>query len=81
MSVETLEELKAIIAGAPEGAESISEHVNAYLKQHDGNYYWWDGDGWYNIHCHVGARSLSDIERIIELTEYAMRLEEKLGIE
>lgn len=66
---ETLEELKAIIAGKPEGAKSISEHANAYVKRHDGNFYWWDGSGWQKLHCHIGTRSLSDIERIIELME------------
>ena len=69
MSSETLEELKAIVENAPDGAEGVSENTNAYVKRSDGNFYWWDGVRWEKLHCHIGARSLSDIKRIIELME------------
>ena len=72
---ESTEELKAIIAGAPVGAKSISEHTNAYVKRHDGSFYWWDGSGWQNLLCHIGARSLSDIEEIIKLREFIAGLQ------
>ena len=69
--METLEELKAIIAGKPDGATHITQHRCVYLyKKCDGSFFWWDGDGWFNLDKPVCLRSLSDIERIIELMEW-----------
>ncbi|QGJ84303.1 hypothetical protein [Pseudoalteromonas phage XCL1123] len=71
--METLKELKAIIAGKPEGATHIDVdrdyvkfigdemHHYSFVVGFDG----WSGD--YEAPCEL--RSLSDIERIIELME------------
>jgi len=65
---ETLEELKAIRDGAPYGTVSI--FGNTYIDG-DGRFYsdgvWLDIDGY--IEIKQPARSLSDIECIIELME------------
>ena len=65
---ETLEELKAIRDGAPYGTVSI--FGNTYMDG-DGRFYsdgvWLDIDGY--IEIKQPARSLSDIECIIELME------------
>ena len=87
--METLEELKAIIKNAPKcGKATHIDDECQYLKCDD-EYHWnvwtslnfWvdvDGDEFGDF---TGIRSLSDIKLIIELQEYAMRLESKLGIE
>lgn len=67
--METLEELKAIRDNAPDGATHISEFVHCYVKLNVGYYFWWDGDAWYPLDGPLLLRSLSDINRIIELME------------
>lgn len=66
--METLKELKAIIAGKPEGAISI--FGDTYLDA-DNRFYadgcWFGSSGY--IEIKQPTRSLSDIERIIELME------------
>lgn len=78
MSSETLEELKAIRDNAPEGANQVEIHssgnVNCYLRYaENGVFVWYEGkwiDGNKKLlsHCWF-IRSLSDINRIIELME------------
>jgi predicted MPP superfamily phosphohydrolase len=73
MSKETLEDLKAIIAGKPKGVDST--HVQVV----DGEFQYFNSDGfslWSHdiddlaeAECILNMRSLSDIERIIELME------------
>jgi hypothetical protein len=71
--METLEELKAIIAGATEGAQSVLMACNPiYTKLANG--FWYaacKGQDWLQVtDKQIGSmRSLSDIERIIELEE------------
>jgi len=75
--METLEELKSIIAGAPEGA---TLYDGEYFKFENDEYHRWsmvfDIQGW-NIDldpsCEV--RSLSDIGLIIELMEQLNKIE------
>lgn len=70
--METLEELKAIVENAPEGATHIDEDGD-YVKPIGDELYYYsfvNGVGWsteYFIPCRM--RSLSDIKRIIELME------------
>ena len=75
MSKETLEELKAIIDNAP--YENIGEDIfinthGNYVLFYEDDFYTRDGDKWVKccgfLPCY-GLRSLSDIERIIELKE------------
>ena len=90
--METLEELKAIIAGKPEGSthvERIISRGTVYFLKRVNRHGVYTYDLYSNDHgSYVDGgdisgeiRSLSDIERIIELMEYSMRLETKLGIE
>ncbi|PHQ89859.1 MAG: hypothetical protein COB48_13085 [Pseudoalteromonas sp.] len=72
MRSETLEELKAIIENAPEGATHLDDDGD-YVKFIDDEMYHYSfvrGYGWssdYVSPCEL--RSLSDIKRIIELME------------
>lgn len=73
--METLEELKAIIAGKPEGATHYSVSEQAYYKFKCECWMWCDkGKSLFSFMqdddevCNY-LRSLSDIERIIELME------------
>lgn len=64
---ESLEDLKAIIDNAPEGAVSVFNGIYLDNKRN----FW--SDGWFGIHDYIEVkqpvRSLSDIKRIIELME------------
>ena len=62
--METLEELKVIIANAPKGSKFITDN-GCYS---DGVCYH-DGFCWVSLIVPVTMRSLSDIKRIIELME------------
>lgn len=77
--METLEELKAIIAGKPEGAISI--FGDTYLDA-DSRFYasgcWFGSSGY--IEIKQPTRSLSDIERIIELMEKVEQIEDDMAI-
>ena len=84
--METLEELKAIIENAPDG----STHYDAegcyvrFSQINRGRYVFvctCDYVGWIGANSALLSRSLSDIKCRIELMEYSMRLESKLGIE
>ena len=68
--MENLEELKAIIAGKPEDATHIDD-INTYWKVvSEFDYYFYSGSQWDDSEpLENGTRSLSDIERIIELME------------
>lgn len=93
MSGEALEDLKEIYDNKPDGADEFFMHqgdVN-YIDNHENGHQfkiWCEDDrqwvfsefvdGWEYIR---GRRSISDIKLIIELMEYSMRLETKLGIE
>lgn len=74
---ETLEELKAIVDNAPDGSVSIFK--NTYL---DGNGRFYSDGAWFGVNGYIEikhpTRSLSDIERIIELMEQVESLEEEL---
>ena len=65
---ETLEELKAIVDNAPDGAVSIFK--NTYI---DGNGRFYSDGAWFGVNGYIEikqpTRSLSDIKRIIELME------------
>ena len=79
--METLEDLKAIIAGKPDGADEFFIYQGAvnYINNHENGHQFkiWCDDGceWVfselvdDWQCIRGRRSLSDIERIIELME------------
>lgn len=70
MSVETLEDLKAIIAGKPEGASHIDDIATYWKVVSEFDYYFYNGSQWDDSEpLENGTRSLSDIERIIELME------------
>lgn len=64
---ESLEGLRAIIDSAPEGAVSVFNGIYLDNKRN----FW--SDGWFGIHDYIEVkqpvRSLSDINRIIELME------------
>tara|TARA_R110001592_G_C13193009_1_gene753737 strand:- start:37958 stop:38233 length:276 start_codon:yes stop_codon:yes gene_type:complete len=79
MSSESLEELKAIIDNAPEGATHLDD-INTYWKViSEFDYYFHNGSQWDDSEpLENGTRSLSDIERIIELIEQVESLEERL---
>jgi hypothetical protein len=79
--MESLEKLKAIVENAPDGATEFFTYHGAvnYIDNHENGHQFkiWDEpecrwvfselvDGWQYIR---GRRSLSDIKRIIELTE------------
>jgi hypothetical protein len=70
MSHESLEKLKAIIDNAPEGATHLDD-INTYWKViSEFDYYFHNGSQWDDSEpLENGTRSLSDIERIIELME------------
>lgn len=65
---ESLEELKAIIDNAPEGATHIDEDGD-YCKG-ESHYFSSGSKRWDNMDFPVAMRSLSDIKRIIELMEW-----------
>ncbi len=67
--METLEELKAIIAGKPEGAEFYDSGNVEYIKFNGRIPMFHDARGWHMFKWPCKLRSLSDIERIIELME------------
>lgn len=83
--METLEQLKEIVKNSPEKATHV-DNLGSYLKQNKNR-------DWFTWTCKHGGhrviytsnldnlRSLSDIKLIIELMEYSMSLESKLGIE
>lgn len=76
--IESLEQLKAIRDGAPDGANQVEIHssgnVNCYIKYTENGIFVWHEKKWFNAikkelgHCWF-IRSLSDINRIIELLE------------
>lgn len=76
--METLKELKAIRDNAPEGANQVEMHssgnINCYIKYTEKGVFVWHEKEWFNAikkelgHCWL-IRSLSDINRIIELME------------
>lgn len=73
--METLEELKEIIAGKPEGATDYSNRFNRLLFYKYSfllGWFFWDGSCYIPLaNCPSNrTRSLSDIERIIELMEW-----------
>lgn len=81
--METLEQLKEIVKNAPDGA---TLYDGEYFKFENDEYCRWssicDIQDWYtDLEPSCEVRSLSDIKLIIELMEYSMRLETKLGIE
>lgn len=78
--METLEQLKEIVKNAPEGATHYDEDGD-YIKLGINYPYWYDGSTWFELESCGYVRLLSDIKCIIELMEYSMRLESKLGIE
>lgn len=81
---ESLEDLKAIIDNAPScGTATHIDQKGAYIKDcFVGCQYYNSRVGdWFEFDRASRMRSLSDIKRIIELKEYAMSLETRLGIE
>ncbi|QGJ84305.1 hypothetical protein [Pseudoalteromonas phage XCL1123] len=73
--METLEDLKAIIVNAPEGATHVSRN-GVYYKRSDkqgfGALVWWRrGEEWIESKIDHITRSISDIEEIIALMEQA----------
>lgn len=80
--IESLEKLKAIRDGAPDGSEYVSICGNGYAKFENGKFLQYVNGEWVYIFTNVVySRTLSDINRIIELEEYAMSLEKRLGVE
>lgn len=78
--METLEELKAIRDNAPEDATHFDEDGD-YIKI-SGNYlYCYNGITWFEIDFCGSLRSLSDINRIIELMEAVEALPDKINTE
>ena len=78
--METLEQLKTISDNAPEGATHIDD-VDTYWKVvSEFDYYFYDGLHWDDSEpLENGARSLSDIERIIELEEKLKSFADDIG--
>ena len=70
--METLEDLKAIIAGKPEDglATYIDDNGDYCRMDKYGDYQYYNGVKWIESGCVDGLHSLSDIERIIELMEW-----------
>ncbi len=70
--METLEDLKAIIAGKPEdGLAAYVDDEGDYCRMSEyGDYQYYNGSKWVESGSIDGLRSLSDIERIIELMEW-----------
>lgn len=83
--METLKELKSIIAGAPEGATHIASSVgqSRYLKHNvRRDFVYYDGRTFCSFPSRSGylrvcesIRELSDIEQIIELMEQLNKIE------
>ena len=68
MSKETLEDLKAIVDNAPDGAEYVSICGSGYAKFENNVFLQWIHGKWVGmVTGNIYSRSLSDIERIIEL--------------
>lgn len=89
--METLDELKAIRDNAPDGATHIAQSKCScrYLKHnvrrdfvyHDGRTFCaFPSKSGFLKTCQ-SIRLISDIKHLVELTEYSMSLESKLGIE
>ena len=81
---ESLGELKAIVDNAPDGATHYDSLATWKYKNLDrGTFLMPDGTGYKidEFYPNETIRSLSDINLIIELEEYAMRLEKRLGVE
>lgn len=89
--METLEELKAIVDNAPDGSTHYDrKNYFTFVSEFDDGLYYSHWRKWVNHKQSIvlyqsrgidNIRSLSDIKRIIELMEYAMRLENKSGFE
>lgn len=70
MSKETLEELKAIVDNAPDGATHIDDIKTYWKVISEFDYFFHNGSQWDDSEpLENGTRSLSDIKRIIELME------------
>lgn len=66
--MESLEELKAIIDNAPEGASHVDDTYTYWKVVSEFDYYFYNGSQWDDSESiQSGTRSLSDIARIIEL--------------
>lgn len=78
MSKETLEELKTIVDTSPRGATNIDNYCD-YIKVVGGDFYGWSDQlnewGVFEYADSVTMRSLSDIKRIIELSEQLQELQ------
>jgi len=82
--METLEELKAIRDNAPKcGTATHIEQKGTYIRDYfvGCQYYNSRLSAWFEFDRAARMRSISDIKRIIELMEYSVSLESKLGIE
>lgn len=82
--MESLEELKAIIAGKPDGATDFSNRFNKLIFYKHSfllGWFYWDGSCYRPLNtCPSNkTRSLSDIKRIIELMESNSKLQNKSG--
>lgn len=80
--METLKDLKTIRDNAPEGATEFTTRFGKYeyykFSIH-GCWYYFEGNNWVPIERpQIVSRSLSDINRIIELLETNKRLFNKL---
>jgi hypothetical protein len=75
--METLEELKAIIADKPEGATHIDDIKTYWKVISEFDYYFYNRSQWNDSEPLENSftRSLSDIERIIELMEQVSKIE------
>lgn len=68
--METLEDLKAIITGKP--SDGLATHIDEdgdYVKSGELVDSYFNGHKWVDMNNSICTRSLSDIERIIELME------------
>ena len=83
--METLDQLKEIENNQPEDGTATSIDADGYYIRYRNGVveYYFHTDGWLEVDWRDFRvmRSLSDIKLIIELMEYSMRLETKLGIE
>ena len=90
--METLDQLKEIVKNSPDGSTHVERIISRgalyFLKRvnRQGVYtyaFYSNEHGSYidGVAISGEIRSLSDIKLIIELMEYSMRLETKLGIE
>ena len=74
-----LQELKQIIADAPDGANEIEDTGRYWIYKGDGDYLLWDGREWIENWSPFHTRSLADIRTIVEQAEENEALKDRVA--